>query len=500
MSPSRSFLKGWLVFFHRWLGVIFCLPFLMWFSSGIVLMYNAFPSVSEADRLDHAAPLNVSAIKLTPKQAYDRTQQASPPESARIVMVDGRPAYKFRIGIAESVVYADDGMVQDQSRGDFARRVAAEWTRQPSSIASTERLTEGDQWTISGEFRPLRPLLKFSWPDGEQVYVSSVVGNVVQYTTRSSRIGAYFGAIPHWLYFAPLRKRARFWSKLVIWMSGLAVVTALLGIILGISVYSPSKVYASGGVVSAIPYVGTKRLHMILGLSFGVIASTWAFSGMLSMDPFPRLQGSLEENGAQIEEGLRKTPIPLSAFDEKPPEDALRQLEPTLKVKELELAAFVGEPVYIAKVSQNDVRVIPMNGPVAREFGFLRIVNAIQKISQPVPVKEARVVARYEAYYLDRHNRLPLPAIFVRLGDQNNSSLYIDPRTARIVESYGSRSRWNRWLYHGLHSMDFPWLYAHRPAWDIVVLTLMSGGTALALTALLLAVRALRRIFPLAKA
>jgi len=61
------------------------------------------------------------------------------------------------------------------------------------------------------------------------------------------------------------------------------------------------------------------------------------------------------------------------------------------------------------------------------------------------------------------------------------------------VEGYVTRSRWNRWLYHGLHSMDLPWLYRHRPAWDLMVLTLMLGGTALSVTAMVIAWRRLRR-------
>jgi len=40
----------------------------------------------------------------------------------------------------------------------------------------------------------------FSWPDGEQVYVSARNGEVVQHTTRETRLAAYIGAIPHWLY------------------------------------------------------------------------------------------------------------------------------------------------------------------------------------------------------------------------------------------------------------------------------------------------------------
>jgi hypothetical protein len=70
---------------------------------------------------------------------------------------------------------------------------------------------------------------------------------------------------------------------------------------------------------------------------------------------------------------------------------------------------------------------------------------------------------------------------------------YIDPRTARVVQTYDSSNWVNRWLYNGLHSLNFPWLYNYRPLWDIVVITLMLGGTALCVTSLVLAWRVLGR-------
>jgi hypothetical protein len=54
-------------------------------------------------------------------------------------------------------------------------------------------------------------------------------------------------------------------------------------------------------------------------------------------------------------------------------------------------------------------------------------------------------------------------------------------------------SRLNRWLYHGLHSLDFPFLYHARPAWDIVVVALSLGGIALSITTMWPAWRRLRR-------
>jgi hypothetical protein len=61
------------------------------------------------------------------------------------------------------------------------------------------------------------------------------------------------------------------------------------------------------------------------------------------------------------------------------------------------------------------------------------------------------------------------------------------------VGTYSSSDWVTRWLYHGLHSLDVPWLYNHRPAWDIVVITFMLGGTALAVTACVLAWQVLGR-------
>ena len=94
-------------------------------------------------------------------------------------------------------------------------------------------------------------------------------------------------------------------------------------------------------------------------------------------------------------------------------------------------------------------------------------------------------------YYLDRHRQKPLPVILARLNDAEHTGYYIDPKTARVVGSYSSRTWMSRWLYHGLHSLDFPWLYDHRPLWDIVVISFMLGGTALCVTSLILAWRVL---------
>jgi hypothetical protein len=473
---------------HRWMGVVFCLLFAWWFVSGVFMMYWDYPEVSDRDRLERAPVLDASDVKLSPVEAYaaldpDKAGSDQAPGSVRLAAFDGRPAYYFRLGRSQAMVYADTGEQQDVFPPELNLRTAAAWTGQPAQSATVAEVTEPDQWTLEGGLRNVRPLWKYSWPNGDQVYVSENTGEVVQFTTRTSRLFAELGPIPHWLYYTPLRKNGPLWSKVVIWSSGVATVAALMGLIAGLIMYSPSR-------KNSIPYKGQKRLHHILGLFFGIVACTWAFSGMLSMDPFPiRSEGGREIG---ISGALRGKRPPLSQYAAKPPWEALAQLGPAFKAKELELTSFAGDPVYLAMGARGETRVIPMNGEAAASFDNKRILDIVTNTAS---VAEARLLTRYDAYYLDRSGQQPLPVLFVQLNDEAHSRFYIDPKTAQVVGSYRSNAQsWvNRWLYHGLHSINFPWLYNYRPAWDIVVLTLMLGGTSLCLTSVIIGFQLVRR-------
>jgi len=466
------------------MGVAFCLLFAWWFVSGIFMMYWDYPSVSPADRLERAPILDAAQVKLSPAEAYSALSSDQPPGSARLEVFDGRPAYYFRTGGSEAIVYADTGMQQDVFPAELNLRTAAAWTGQPASAAKVEAVTEPDQWTLEGDVRNLLPLWKYSWPNGDQVYLSESTGEVVQFTTRLSRIFAHLGPIPHWLYYTPLRKNGSLWSRVVIWSSGIATVAALMGLIVGLMMYSPSRRIS-------IPYSGQKRLHHILGLFFGIVACTWAFSGMLSMEPFP-LSSGRPQVGRSIAAALRGKRPPLSEYAAKAPQEALAQLGPAFQAKKLELSSFASEPMYVATGPHGEKRVIRMLGEPLESFNTGRILNVLNSVSQ---VAEARLITQYDAYYLDRTSQRPLPVLFVQLNDEARSRYYIDPKTAQVVGSYrASTESWvNRWLYHGLHSINFPWLYNYRPAWDIVVLTLMLGGTALCVTSVIIGFQLVRR-------
>ena len=258
-------LRKFAIFCHRWMGVAFCLLFTWWFVSGMFMMYWDFPAVRDADRLAHSQSLDASRIRISPEQAYKALGSDFAPDQVRLAMFDGRPAYSFGAIPNQVIVYADDGKVQESYPPELNLRTAAAWTGLPPGEAKVEEIGEADQWTVAGAWRDALPLVKYSWPDGQQVYVGPTSGQVMQYTTRASRLGAWLGPIPHWLYFTPLRINDSLWSRIVIWLSGIGTLMAISGLVVGVLVYSPSKRYRYGGHPVGIPYSGTTCLGPVHG-------------------------------------------------------------------------------------------------------------------------------------------------------------------------------------------------------------------------------------------
>ncbi|MDB5501010.1 MAG: peptidase, partial [Tardiphaga sp.] len=70
---------------------------------------------------------------------------------------------------------------------------------------------------------------------------------------------------------------------------------------------------------------------------------------------------------------------------------------------------------------------------------------------------------------------------------------HLDPVTGDLVGRSDSGRRAYRWLYNGLHSLDFPWLIAYRPAWDIVVWLLSLLGMTISASGVVIGWRYLKK-------
>jgi hypothetical protein len=283
---------------------------------------------------------------------------------------------------------------------------------------------------------------------------------------------------------------------------------AIIGVVIGVWLYSPSRTYRFAGAPSRIPYRGWKRWHTVFGLIFGLATITYTFSGSLAFLPFPEPQRAqpagapqAPPRAAQARGGRRggnpglnaalRGRVDLADFSTRP-RDLLSQLS-DLPVKEIEFTSFAGRPLYRVNLGDSTSRLVSMDGKTVDGFDHDEIIAIVKRTGRDPEALETRLVHQYDVHYLDRTRRRPLPVILARLHDAEDTRYYIDPQTATVVQTASNRNFWRRWLYNGLHSLNFPWLYNYRPLWDIVVITFMLGGMALSATSLILAWRALGR-------
>jgi hypothetical protein len=327
---------------------------------------------------------------------------------------------------------------------------------------------------------------------GTQLYVSERTGEVVVLTTRGSRALAWVGAIPHWLYFATLRRHSAAWRQIVLWASGIGTLVALAGIVVGLLRFSPSSRYRFGLAQSRIPYAGWNRWHYLAGVFFGVFSLTWVFSGLLSMNPgwwsqdkSPSAQESRAFSGGPLEMTLFPAPVGTqwdSLFAQR-------------GIKEMEFLRVQGQPYYLARSARFGSVLMAVDSPgvLRGSFSIDLLLAGARKAFPGHSIVESSTLPDYDDYYYSRDRHLPLPIFRIKFDDPQRTWYYVDPATGRLVQRLEARNRTERWIYNGLHSLDFSFWYYRRPLWDAGVITFCLGGLLLSLFGVMLGVRRLRR-------
>ena len=62
-----------LIWTYRYLGIPFSIVVVIWFASGIVMMYTGgMPRVTQAERLERLDPIDIARVRLTPDEAAER--------------------------------------------------------------------------------------------------------------------------------------------------------------------------------------------------------------------------------------------------------------------------------------------------------------------------------------------------------------------------------------------------------------------------------------------
>jgi len=479
------FLRKSLILLHRYLGILLCLFFVMWFLSGIVMIYaKGMPEISPESRLAHLAPLDLSRIHITPSEAASHAgmDDGVSPRLTLLTLM-GRPAFRFATSDMETV-FADTGEMMIPPNPEVAASIAGKFLNlSETAIHFDHTLDEADQWTIGN--RRILPLHKFNVDDaaGTQIYVSQRSGEVGMVTTRSSRALAWISAIPHWMYLKSLRLNNSLWQSVVLWISGVGTIAAAMGILLAVVQYSRRPPH--------IRYSGWMRWHYITGAIFGAFTLTWVFSGFLSMEPWDwASEGGLGEGMA---EAFRGGSLDLKQF---PAMDATewKTLLSGGSIKEVEFLRIQGNPYYAVRGDSFEpvlAEAMPLH--VRKDlFSVDSLVERAKQANPDIPVTEMQNLSQYDSYYYARGDEAPLPVLRIKFGDPDQTWFYIDPKMGRIVARFQRRERLQRWIYHGLHSLDFSFWYYNRPAWDIGVIALCSGGAMLSAIGVVISVRRLR--------
>jgi hypothetical protein len=435
----------------------------MWFGSGMIMIYVPFPSLSEQERLSYLEPVDTTGIRTEPGEAvsFCPSEDLS---GLRLISISQRPAFVCHNASAPvAAIFADDG-------ASFS----------PNDLASDELLGpfDYDQWVVHQRFDPYRPFYRQDLDDeaGTQLYISSLTGEVLQRTTSQQRVWNYFGAVVHWIYPTILRKDWALWDKTVWWVSLAGITGVLIGLYLGVVAFLRNHRSNHKGIS---PYRAWLRWHHILGLFTGTFILTWIFSGWLSMD-HGRLFSTPDPTAIQVAAFRGKT------FNEIASESSITDLTTISFAKEISFHAVAGQIIVLSKDNGNKPNMANVSESELRDGTRLAWPDA--------EIADISVISDDDIYTSLREGNLPRGTFRIELNDKSDTWIHVNSQNGEIVSVMDHSRRVYRWLYNGLHSLDFPGLVDQRPLWISIMTILLLSGLAFSITGTIVAFMHLRRM------
>jgi uncharacterized iron-regulated membrane protein len=474
-------LRRWLYIGHRWIGIVTCLFFAMWFISGVVMMYVAFPGLSDKERLAALPDIVWERVALSPDDAMKQANATRYPRDIRLSMLADEPVYRLTDWNGKrQAISAINGRVITDISEQRALTVAAH--HPASKSPELAGIVDRDQWSVTARYDPLRPLYLITLGDdaGTKLYVSSRSGEIVLDTNRTERVWNWLGSIPHWIYPTVLRKDQWLWRQVILWTSGICLIVGITGIWIGILRVRLKRRYAGDRIT---PYRGWMAWHHVTGLIAGLFILTWMFSGWLSVNPFEYFSN-------------RNTPSELLqryAGHDEPTIAAALRVPADQSAAEVRFVWLDGMPLMIvAKRDGARTALDATNGEIAR-LPQDRLWKAATSLLPGARLESRLSLGEYDAYWYAHHNDRELPVLRAVFDDDAQTWFHISPVTGDILGRTDASRRTYRWLFNALHSLDFRLLLMYRPAWDIVVWLLSILGTIVSVSGVVIGWRYLKR-------
>lgn len=475
--------KRWLYWFHRWLGVITCVLCVMWFLSGLVMLYVPFPSWKDEERVAHLPAVAVGRVAVTPDDALAAAGVRRLPGTFRLEMLGDAPVYRIVADGAHAAVSALTGRpIREVSAEEAQRHVESAFPQARVRLAET---LDYDQWTVTRRFDPHRPLYRFALEDGlgTSVYVSSKTGEIVQNATRNERFWNWLGAIPHWIYFSPIRKDQELWRQSVMWLSGPLVIGAITGLWIGILRLRLRRPYSRGRVS---PYRGWMKWHHVGGLVGGLFLTAWIASGWLSVNPFKLFaRTQLSDVQRMAYAGWTEG----SAYGITTAAIAEAGAGGATDIS----FAWVGGNSYVVARNPDGIALADAQSGQPVTIDDAALVQAARGVLPSASVVAAERLTEEELYWYSHHNKRPLPVVKVRFDDPSATWLFLDPATGAIAGLSDRSARTYRWLFNFLHDYDLPVLLRNQPARDLIVWILSIAGLVVSVSGVVIGWRTLTR-------
>jgi hypothetical protein len=468
---------------HRWLGVATCLLCVMWLLSGLVMLYVAFPSWSSDERIALLPAVDVDQVRIPPADALRRAGISSAPATFRLEMLGLTPVYRFAGEDKETSLSAVTGEIID------AVSIAAAKQHVEAAFAGDKpqfrEEIDYDQWTVTRRYDPHRPLLKFALSDpvGTIVYVSSKTGEIVQNTTRTERFWNWFGAIPHWIYFAPLRKDQELWRQLIMWLSGPLAIGVVTGLWLGVRRLRWRKRDAEQSVT---PYRGWLKWHHFGGLAGGLFLAAWIGSGWLSVNPFDWFtktpitefqRAAFAGWSADLFDGISLAAIAKAGSG----------------AKEVSFISVASRPL-MRSHSEHGTTLLDARSLAPAALDEATLVEAATRAIPDARITDVEWLTAETLYWYSHQTKRPLPVLRIAFDDPAATWLFIDATRGDIAGSSDRSSRAYRWLFNFAHRYDLPALLRSQPSRDILIWLLSLMGLVIAASGVKLASRALRNL------
>lgn len=472
-----QYIKKVFVAIHKTSGSVMSLMFLIWFLSGIVLIFKGFPHASKKDRFMHLSVFNEKIIKNLKAPDSDFKGKVE------LELSLGEPIYRVYSGKKTQQVYNAQTL---EPINIFSQQHAVNLASSflGFNIKNVKYIKSLDQWVPWAYYKKILPFYKcyFNDPLHTVVYVSEKTGAIVQQTNRITRWAARLGAIPHWVYFSRLKQNTELWKIIVIILSSIGVFVSISGIIVGVIRFKQNekglKLYKKK----------VYKWHYIPGFIFGLFVFSFILSGLFSVLSIP--DWMVFSNKNKIEKIIWNQKLDIAKHNNITPYQIYQSLNKKDGIRKIVWKTIFDEAFYyvyydnyqipdVYRLKNNMIRIV-------KGYSFMDIEQKAKKLFPEKSLKLS-VQEKYDNYYYaSAMYYLPTPAYKLELNDEAGTWLYINPATAEEVKRYTKNTRLSRWVYKAAHTFKFGFFKKAEWLRKTILILLSIVGIVISITGVML--------------